>query len=174
MSFWGKKIKAKLRTVIGENLISTVQKEWLLILINGLLGWHVISTGGINWDYQEENKEDSKPWVCESEVKARNTGSREAVVFSCSPDNLSYFSVCPTYLDLPLVADVAAQNYNPSHWTAFSSYPNSPAWKIFKRVREKHSFENELWIILSKTFLFNAHHQRGGTLPPQNLNAQRK
>lgn len=76
-------------------------------------------------------------------MKARNTGSHEPVVeFSSSPDNLSYFSDCPTsYLNLHLVINVAAQNYNLSHWTVLFSYHNSPAWKFFKRVREKNSFE---------------------------------
>lgn len=97
---------------------------------------------------------------CRSEVKARNTGSHELVVeFSSSPDNLSYFSDCPTsYLNLHLVINVAAQNYNLSHWTVLFSYHNSPAWKIFKRVREKNSFEK---------LALNYQSGSGGHFPPK-------
>lgn len=74
-------------------------------------------------------------------MKARNTVSHEPVVeFSSSPNNLSYFSGCPTsYLNLHLVINVAAQNY--IHLIGLFSYHNSPAWKFFKRVKEKNSFE---------------------------------
>lgn len=168
-------MKVNLRTAI-EKSWSMLFKEWSLIVINVPFGC-VTSKSEIYWNYQKENKENCKPWVCRSEVKARNTGSHELVVeFSSSPDNLSYFSDCPTsYLNLHLVMNVAAQNYNLSHWTVLFSYHNSPAWKIFKRVRGKNSFEKLAldYFLKPSSSVPTTRGWREDT-SPQNLNTQKK
>lgn len=72
-------------------------------------------------------------------MKPEILGPIEPVVeFSSSPDNLGYFSGCPTScLGLHLVQNVAAQNYNPAHWTVLSSYHNPSHGKFLKEAHEK-------------------------------------
>lgn len=90
------------------------------------------------------------------------------VEFSSSQSNLSYISGCPTScLDLHLVANVAAQNYNPFCWTVLSSYQNSLAVEDFlKNNGGEYFFWKLAWVTLSKTFLINAYNQwlLGGAL----------
>lgn len=133
---FGGKIKVNLRTIIKKSW-SVLFKEWSLIIINVAL-WYVTSRSEIYWNYyQEENKKDCKSWVCRSKVKARNTVSHDPVVeFNSSPNNLSYFSGCPTsYLNLHLVINVAAQNYNSSHWIIL--LPQFSSMEIFLKSKGK-------------------------------------